>query len=115
MKNSFSLERYLVLYLPWAFAMVFRSDSELSFVIAWLGSFIIFYLTLTGWVRPLPKDLKLSEQLMRPILLVQIIFAGYMCCTSIFYFMNVLGYVNFHKISEYYLVDYEKLRYTAQC
>lgn len=115
MKNSFSLERFLVLYLPWAFSMVFRSDYALSFIIAWLGSFVIFYLTLTGWVRPLPKDLTIAEQLMRPILLVQIIFAGYMCCTSIFYFLNILGYVDFHKVSEFYLVDHEKLGLAAQC
>jgi hypothetical protein len=115
MKNSFSLERYLLLYLPWALALVFKSDSELSFVIAWLGSFVIFYLTLTGWVKPLPKDLTIAEQLMRPIFLVQIIFAGYMCCTSIFYFLNVLGYEDFHKTTEYYLVDHERLDLTAQC
>jgi hypothetical protein len=115
MKNSFSLERYLALYIPWGLSVAFKSDPEISYVLAWLGSFLIFYLTLSGWVTPIPKDLKFSEQLMRPIFLVQIIFAGYMCCTSIFYFFNVLGYEDFHKTSEYYLIDYEKLMLTAQC
>ena len=114
MKN-FSLERYLVLYIPWLLAMLLKSDPKLSFVVAWLGSFLIFYLTLSGWVKSLPKDLKISEQLMRPIFLVQIIFAGFMCCTPIFYFFDVLGYEDFHKTTEYYLIDYEKLNITAQC
>jgi hypothetical protein len=115
MKNKFSLERYLALYLPWALSLIFRSDPKLSYFIAWTGSFFIFYLTLTGWIKPLPKDLSIAEQLMRPIFLVQIIFAGYMCCTSIFYYLNLLGYEDFHKTTEYYLVDYEKLNLTAQC
>src|SRR5437588_11448544 len=115
MKNDFSFESCLVLFFPWMFSLLFRSDPEVSFVIAWLGSFLIFYLTLSGWVRPIPKDRSVSEQLMRPIFLIQIIFAGYGCCTSIFYFLNVLGYVDFHKTTSYYLIDYQKLEITAQC
>jgi hypothetical protein len=110
-----SLERFIALYLPWALSLLFKSEPQLSFIIAWLGSFLIFYLTLSGWVKPLPHDLSVSEQLMRPIFLVQIIFAGYMCCTSVFYFLNVLGYEDFHKVSEYYLVDQEKLKITSEC
>ncbi len=115
MNKNFSFEKYLVLYLPWGCAMLFKSDPYLSYFIAWLGSFFIFYLTLSGWIKPLPNDRGIAEQLMRPILLVQIIFAGYMCSTSIFYFLNVLGYYDFHKVSEYYLVDSERLQLTAQC
>lgn len=115
MKTNFSIERYLTLYIPWAISLALKSDAQLSYIIAWLGSFFIFYVTLSGWIRPLPNDLKISGQLMRPIFLVQIIFAGYMCCTSIFYFLNVLGYEDFHKTSSYFLIDYEKLAITAQC
>ncbi len=109
------LERFLALYIPWALALVFQNDPELSYTIAWLGSFFIFYITLSGWVKPLPSDRTIGEQLMRPLLLVQIIFAGYMCSTSIFYFLNVLGYQDFQKVSEYYLVDSQKLQLTAEC
>jgi len=115
MKTNFAVEKYLTLYMPWLLAMVFKSDPQLSFIIAWLGSFLIFYVTLTGWVRPLPTDLTFGEQLMRPIILVQIIFAGYMCSTTIFFFLNVLGYENFHKTTVYFLIDHEKLELTAQC
>ena len=115
MKTSFSLEKYLVLFMPWGLASLFSSDPVLSYYIAWLGSFLIFYLTLSGWVKPIPDDLSIPEQLMRPIFLVQIIFAGYMSATSIFYFLDTLGYQNFHKISEYYLIDHAKLELIAQC
>ncbi|HVV55976.1 MAG TPA: hypothetical protein VHC47_11650 [Mucilaginibacter sp.] len=109
------LERFIVLFIPWLLATFLESDPALSFMIGWLGSFLIFYLTLSGWVKPLPDDREISEQLMRPIFLVQIIFAGYTFCTSIFYFLSVLGYQDFHKISRFYLVDYDRLELTAQC
>lgn len=115
MNKTLAIERFIALYIPWGLSVLFAPDPVLSYLIAWLGSFLIFYVTLTGWVRPLPADRTIAEQLMRPIFLVQIIFAGYMCCTSIFYFFSVLGYVDFHKISEYYLVNQDKLEYTAQC
>jgi len=108
------VERIIVLYVPWALAALLSSDAQLSYLIAWLGSFLIFLLTLTGWVKPIPNDLSVAEQLMRPIFLVQIIFAGYMACTSIFYFLDVLGYQNFEKVGTT-LVDQNRLQYTAQC
>jgi hypothetical protein len=110
-----AFEKYLVLYLPWLFSVLFTSDPVFSYLIAWLGSFLIFYLTLTGWVKPLPKDLSKGEQLMRPIFLVQIIFIGYSACTTIFYFFDVLGYRDFHKTSQFYLINYDALALTAQC
>jgi hypothetical protein len=112
--NHTAFERYLVLFIPWLLSLIFKDNSGTSFVIAWLGSFFIFFLTLTGYVKPLPSDRSIAEQLMRPIFIVQIIFAGYTCCTSIFYFLNVLGYDDFHRVS-YYLVDSDRLNTTAQC
>ena len=38
-----------------------------------------------------------------------------MCCTSIFYFFNVLGYEDFAKVQTYFIIDQEKLNLTAQC
>lgn len=101
--------------MPWAISSLFSPDPLLSYFIAWLGSFFIFYITLTGWIKPIPDDRAVSEQLMRPIFIVQIIFAGYMCCTSIFYFFNLLGYENFEKVSSYFFIDKDKLQLTAQC
>ncbi|MEB0260628.1 MULTISPECIES: exosortase Y-associated Wzy-like protein [unclassified Mucilaginibacter] len=115
MANKQKLERYLVLYLPWLLASIFRADAVLSYIIAWLGSFLIFYITLSGWVKPLPPDRSFSEQLMRPLFIMQIIFAGFMCCTSIFYFFDVLGYNDFKKATSLILTDQTRLMFTAQC
>jgi hypothetical protein len=112
--NQPPLERFIVLFLPWALSLLLMNDAVLSYFIAWLGSFLIFYLSLSGWVKPIPTDRSLGGQLMRPIFLVQIIFAGYMACTSIFYFMDVMGYENF-KHTSFVLVDQERLLLTAQC
>jgi len=114
MRNN-SIEKYSILFIPWIIALLFQSHPEFSYFIAWLGSFFIFYVTLSGQLKPLPTDRRLSEQLMRPIFLVQIIFAGYTCCTSIFYFLSVLGYENFHKTNPFYLVDINALMITARC
>ena len=114
MEKGNSIERYSVLFLPWIISLPFASDPVVSYFIAWLGSFFIFFLSLTGWVKPLPTDLSIAEQIMRPIFLVQIIFAGYMSCSSIFYFFTVLGYDNFQKLN-FFLIDNERLKLTAEC
>ena len=79
--------RYFVLFIPWLMATLIQSYAIESYFIAWLGTILIFILTLSGWVKPLPNDLPIEQQLLRPIFLVQIIFAGYMSFTSIFYFL----------------------------
>jgi hypothetical protein len=114
MKNE-SLLKYFILFLPWGLSLLTINNPELSYLIAYIGSFFIFYITLTGRIKPIPKDRSVAEQLMRPIFLVQIIFAGYMCATSIFYFFSVLGYENFQKVNPNYLIDMDKLALTAQC
>jgi hypothetical protein len=112
--NQVPFERLMVLFLPWGLALLFQGDPVLSYWIAWLGSFLLFWLSLSGWIKPIPTDRSIAGQLMRPIFLVQLIFAGYMACTSIFYFMDVMGYQNFEKVG-YLLVDHDKLLLTAQC
>nr|WP_255485137.1 hypothetical protein [Mucilaginibacter sp. X5P1]MBB6141014.1 hypothetical protein [Mucilaginibacter sp. X5P1] len=52
---------------------------------------------------------------MRPIFIVQIIFVGYMACSSIFYFLSIYGYNNFQKTNDYLLVDQNQLALAAQC
>jgi len=115
MKQDKPLEIYVLLYLPWLLSLALDFSPVLSYIIAWLGSFFIFYITLTGKLRQLPQDASIAEQFMRPVFLVHIIFAGYMCTTSIFYFLNVLGYQDFAAPSSFFLVDEVKLQLTAQC
>jgi hypothetical protein len=116
MNNNISLERFALLFLPWGLSLLFESQPVVSYLIAWFGSFLIFFLSFSGWLKPLPKDLPIAEQIMRPIFLVQIIFAGYMASSSIFYFLNLFGYKGFHK-SEYtfLFIDQNQIELTAIC
>jgi len=114
--NNLPLERFAILYVPWLLSLLFQSDPITSYLIAWMGFFLILYFSITGKLQPLPNDRPIAEQLMRPVFIVQIIFTGYMSFSSIFYFMNLLGYEDFHKANNlYFVVDQQKLELTAQC
>jgi hypothetical protein len=114
MNRNLVFEKFILLYVPWIISLIFASYPTFSYFIAWLGSFFIFFMTLTGQIVPLPDDRSFADQIMRPVILVQIIFAGYMCCTSIFYYMSLLGYSNFEHIP-FFLPDTAKLQLAAKC
>lgn len=113
--KAFSPGKLVLLFVPWAISLMFASIPVTSYFIAWIGSFYIFFMTLTGKIRPIPDDRTLAEQLMRPIFIIQIIFAGYMCCTSIFYFLSLLGYEYLTKTNSVLAIDQDALAITAQC
>jgi hypothetical protein len=113
--NKVPYEKYLILFVPWGLSVLFKSNLILSYFTAWFGSFFIFFMSLTGNIKPLPTDRSFANQIMRPIIIVQIIFAGYMCCTSIFYVMNLYGYTDFKASLNGFLVDANKLQVTVQC
>lgn len=115
MKNDKNIGRYFILFVPWALAMLFQPSPVTSYFIAWLGSFFIFFMTLTGKIKPLPTDRSFSEQLMRPIFIIQIIFAGYTCTTSIFYFLSLLGYEYLSKTNSVLAIDQNTIALAAQC
>lgn len=115
MRNQIWPERFFVLYLPWLFSWILSSFPQQSYLIAWLGSFFILYISISGWVKPIPGDRTFSEQLMRPLFLTQIIFAGYMGCTSFFYYLNALGYDDFHLLNHLFKPDPKKLMLIAEC
>jgi hypothetical protein len=78
----------LLIYLPWLLAHLFKFDPKLSFFTAWIGSFFIFYISISSSLAPLNTNKNFLIPVMKPIVLIQIIFAGFMCCTSIFYFLQ---------------------------
>jgi hypothetical protein len=78
----------LVIYMPWILAKIFSLDPIASFFIAWIGSFYIFYVTIFSSLAPFKTPGNGNVEVMKPIILVQLIFAGFMCCTSIFYFIE---------------------------
>lgn len=115
MDRQIAVSRYFMLFIPWILSLLFADYPVAAYLLSWLGSFFIFYVSLSGRVKPLQADLPFSEQLMRPVILIQLLFAGYMCCTSIFYFLDVLGYADSNFADPHYLIDKKKLALTAQC
>lgn len=104
--------RFIILFIPWIFSMLFAGNPQLSFLIAWFGSILNLVLILGGFIKPLPRDLPISQQLIRPVILTQLLFVGYTCLTSIFFYLDVLGYRNFEK-SPIFHVDMRVLEETA--
>lgn len=86
---------YILLYVPYLLSVALRSLPHSSYLMAWFGSFFIFWVCFKGIIKKLPNDLPLFEQLLRPVFFLHVIFAGYMACTSIFYYVNALGYEYF--------------------
>jgi hypothetical protein len=113
--NSKPIERYLLLYVPWVLSILLKDSAITSYFVAWLGSFFIFFLCYSGTIKPLPQDRPIAAQLMRPIFLVQIVFIGYMACSSIFYFLDLLGINEPAETAKYFNVDTARLMLTAEC
>ncbi len=115
MKPHFQHERLLLLYIPFLLSLAFSAYPTLSYFIAWLGSFFIFYITFTGQIRPLPKDLSKGEQFLRPVFLMQLIYAGYMAVSSIFYYLDASGYQYLTHVGKEYQSDPLLFEKIAQC
>ena len=89
---------YIPGFILWLIAEFVITDPVLSFLFAWAGSFFIFYWTIFSKFRYINPDLPFASQILRPIIIIQIVFAGFMCSTSIFYFLDHLGYVYLEKV-----------------
>lgn len=92
MQNNNPTRLILILYLPVLISYVLVNSPIISYFVAWFGSLFIFYTTILSPAAINKKDMPIHKQIMRPIFLTQLIFAGFMCTTSIFYFMDHLGY-----------------------
>lgn len=109
--KSFFIPAFIVFFI----ALGLFNIPVLSYFIAWLGSFFIFYLTWFSPNRIVKKDLPTLQQIMRPIFLLQFIFAGFMCCSSIFFFLDHLGYEYFEKVNPANFVVTEQTYLIAKC
>ncbi|WP_443938102.1 exosortase Y-associated Wzy-like protein [Pedobacter sp. MW01-1-1] len=110
------IKAIIPLYIPVILAFLLADLPIASYFIAWLGSIFIFYWT---WFSPAAyyhNDLPIYKQIMRPIFLTQFIFAGFMCCTSIFYFLDHLGYRYFTLVENgLQFQDAHRTAIIAQC
>ena len=100
--------KYLSLFLPLILSYFLAPSPIISYLAAWLGSFLLFYLSLTGFIAPLPDDLPFAGQMMRPVIIIQLIFCGFNFCSSIFYFLDTLGMQDWVWRPNYY-VDMQKV------
>ncbi|MDQ0967624.1 hypothetical protein QFZ20_003027 [Flavobacterium sp. W4I14] len=92
MQNNTPTKLILTLYFPVLVSYLLINSPIISYFVAWFGSLFIFYTTILSPAAIIKQDLPVHKQIMRPIFLTQLIFAGFMCTTSIFYFMDHLGY-----------------------
>ncbi len=109
--KSFFIPTFLIFFL----SLGLYDFPVTSYFVAWLGSFYVFYFTWFSKQRIINDDLPIASQIMRPIFLLQLIFAGFMCCTSIFLLLDHLGYEYFDKVKteNFVAVDYTYL--IAKC
>lgn len=99
MQQANRTQTILTFYIPVILSYFLVNSPIMSYLVAWFGSLFIFYIT---WFSPASyyrRDLPLYQQIMRPIFLTQFVFAGFMCTTSIFYFMDHIGYRYFTEIN----------------
>ncbi|RYG41657.1 MAG: hypothetical protein EOO01_24685, partial [Chitinophagaceae bacterium] len=111
--SGFNL-RYLLLYIPSLISLALAGDAVTSYFAAWSGSFLIFYLSFTNKIKDTHKGVPLAEKIFRPVFLTQLIFAGYMSCSSVFYFLNLLGYEYFTRVP-YKVMDPYEVSLAASC
>lgn len=104
--------RFLLFFIPYLISLLYQEDPETKYWICWGGSFWIFWVTFAGWANPLPRDRSFVQQFMRPFIFAHLLFAGYMCLTSVFYFMHYHGYFYFEQID---VPDPVKIAKIAKC
>ncbi|MBT2562791.1 hypothetical protein J7E50_24000 [Pedobacter sp. ISL-68] len=92
MQNNNPTKLIITLYFPVLVSYLLINSPIISYFVAWFGSLFIFYTTILSPAAIINRDLPIHKQIMRPLFLTQLIFAGFMCTTSIFYFMDHLGY-----------------------
>ncbi len=105
--------RYLLLFIPYIVATYVVSDPITSYYVSWVGSILIMFYSIGGYLKPLPSDLPLRQQLFRPIILGQVLFMSYTALTSVFYFLDLQGYFYFEKISPY--IDIYNIELVSRC
>ena len=91
--------RYVLLFAPYVVALMLAPVPLLSYSIAWAGSVWILWLSIDGHVRSLPDGTSALDQVSRPIVLTQILFAFYTCLSSIFYVVDLYGYYYLEHVS----------------
>lgn len=109
------MKPYLKVFIPFILSLLMFDFPIYSYAVSWLGSFYIFYVTWIENGKNISNGYGIANRIMKPIFLLQAIFAGFMCCTSIFYFIDHLGYEYFEKIDQARFIINEQTYLLAKC
>ena len=90
---------YALLFAPFALAAALSAVPLASYSVAWAGSLWVLWLTVSGRVRPLPGGGSALDQVMRPIVLTQVLFASYNFLSSVFYVADLHGFYYLSRVS----------------
>jgi len=104
---------YALLFVPYLASLGASGSPGTSYMIAWSGSWFILWMTLSGKVKPLPTDRPFRHQILRPIIFTQLVFVGYNCLTSIFYFADLNGFYYLSR-SPFAIVDERSITLAAK-
>lgn len=102
-----------LLLLPWLASLAFSGNSSLSYAFAWGGHWLILYMTLSGKIIPMEGG-SIRARVMEPIVINQIIFAGFSGISSLFFFLSLNGYYYFEPI-EFFLPDQDLIDQMTEC
>jgi hypothetical protein len=102
-----------ILFIPWILSIIFSDNSIVSYGFAWSGHWLVFYMTLTGKILPL-DGVKIQSRVMQPIVINQLIFAGFSGISTLFYFLSINGYYYYEPI-ENFLPDLDLVSNASEC
>lgn len=106
--------KLIPLFIPWVLSLLFQGNDITSFIMAWTGHLFIFYYTLTGKVVPITSTGSIKDFVMQPIVINQLIFAGFSGVSTVFYFMSINGYYYFTP-QEFFIPDQQLITETTAC
>ncbi len=81
-----------VCYIPFVLSMALGTETRAAWWISWLGSLLIFAMVWSGRVFSLQNDRLRSDQVLRPWILIHLVYAGYSFTTSVFYWLDLQGW-----------------------
>ena len=87
--------RPLAVFLSGAVAAMATVTAEfpvLSWWVAWLGSLILLCASVVPSIFTVPSDRAWRDQTLRPCVLLQVVFVGYNCLTSLFFWADLNGF-----------------------
>ncbi|MFY7788939.1 MAG: hypothetical protein ACOVQA_13815, partial [Thermoflexibacteraceae bacterium] len=89
-----------LLYLPYLFTLTISPTSPKElFWTCWACHFVIYALSFSGILKPLPKDRPFFQQFFRPYIYTQLLYTFITGVSSVFYFADNLGYFFLTKVA----------------